>query len=314
MGSARLDPEVAAFVAQSDAAFPANFRDFDLVEQRRVYRDLCRAFETPRPPGLEVSDRRIECDGTTVGVRIYRPAKAGYQAALLYLHGGGWVFGDLDSHDGITAELAARAGIAVVAVDYRLAPEHRFPAAFDDCCAALEWLTGNAEALQVDAARIGVGGDSAGGGLAASLCLKERDSGRRRLCAQALVYPMLGSDQAQGPASLLEDAPLLCREELTYYWQAYLGGEGHADSPYAAPLLASRFDGLPRAYIQPVEFDPLRVDAESYAERLAAHGVEVELDLAKGLVHGGLRARTMSAAARDAFTRFCHATARLLSA
>jgi acetyl esterase len=308
-----LDGGMREFIRRAEAAFPPDYPSLSPARQRQLYRELCRAFDRPRPPDLIVTDRAIAADGRDVPIRVYRPRTQGPLAGLVYLHGGGWVLGDLDSHDGVTAELAAKAGIALIAVDYRLAPEHPFPAAFEDCAAVLDAVLAAPAAFGIDAARLAVGGDSAGGNLAAALCLRARASGNPMPRAQVLVYPELGLGMTGATRPRAGDAPLLSQDEIGYYARAYLGATGRTDDPYAAPLLAEDFSGLPPAYLQAVEYDPLRLDAEAYAARLAEAGVPAQLEVAPGLVHGYMRARFISAAAGRAFDNLCAATRRLLT-
>jgi len=309
----KLDSGLREFIRRADAVFPPDYLSYPLARQREMYRDLCRAFDRPRPAGLTIEERSVPAGGHEVPIRIYRPEGRARQACLLYLHGGGWVLGDLDSHDGVTAELAAKAGVTVIAVDYRLAPEHPYPAALEDSTAILERVAADAEDFGIDPARLGVGGDSAGGNLAAALCQRARERGGPALRAQILIYPGLGRGMTEADRPETEDAPLLSQDEMDYYARAYLGPSGKTDDPYAAPLLAEDFSGLPPAYLQAVEYDPLRLDAEAYAARLSAAGVPTDLEVAPGLVHGYMRARFLSAAAGRAFDHLCAATRRLLA-
>lgn len=308
-----LAEDVRAYVARCDAALPADFAASPLDRQRAMYRDLCRAFERPRPAGLSVRDEEIATGGRTIPIRLYHPRPGKLVPGLVYFHGGGWIFGDLESHDSIVAELAAAAGIAVITVDYRLAPEHRFPAAFDDAWAAVRIVARDARAYEIEPARLAVGGDSAGGNLAAGIALHARDEeGRPPLVAQILLYPALGLDLAEGDAALAPSAPCLTREEIGFYRLAYLGETFKGDDVRAAPLLASAYAGLPAAYIAAAAHDPLVNDARLYAERLAAAGVPVQCEVFSGLVHGFLRARHCTAEGQVAFTAICRAVRRLL--
>lgn len=309
-----LDGGLREFIRRADAVFPPDYLSQPPARQREMYRDLCRAFDRPRPAGLTIEERSVPAGGHEVPIRIYRPEGPAPQACLLYMHGGGWVLGDLDSHDGVTAELAAEAGITVIAVDYRLAPEHPYPAAFEDSAAVLDRVAADVENFGIDRARLGVGGDSAGGNLAAALCLRACARGGPALRAQVLVYPELGHGMTEAGRTKARDAPLLSQDEMDYYARAYLGPSGRTDDPYAAPLLAEDFAGLPPAYVQAVEYDPLRLDAEAYAASLTEAGVAAQLEVAPGLVHGYMRARFISAAAGRAFDNLCAAARRLLAA
>ena len=236
-----------------------------------------------------VQDRAIPGPGgAALPVRIYTPLdrEAGELPALAFFHGGGFVIGDLDSHDATCRELANRARCAVVAVDYRLAPEAKFPAAAEDCYAATCWIAENAALLGVDAGRIAVGGDSAGGNLAAVTALLARDRGGPRLAHQLLVYPVI--DCAFDTASYLENAEgyFLTREMMRWFWHHYLEKPEQAADPYASPIRASTLSGVAPATVITAEYDPLRDEGEAYASRLAADGVRASLTRYDGVIHG----------------------------
>lgn len=264
-----------------------NSTDSSLDGLRQAYSAMCRAFTPPRPAGLYVVD--FELAGVTV--RSYQPPVSpptGGTPCIVYLHGGGWVVGDLDSHDFICAELASALGVLVIAVDYRLAPEHPFPAAFDDCLGV--WRALRTGPFKLDPKRTLVVGDSAGGNLAAALCLALRDAGEPVPAAQVLIYPGLGGDHQLPSRSECIDAPLLASSDVDCYHALYLRGTRQPGA-YAMPLLAGHFSGLPPALIAVAQFDPLRDDGVLYAEHLQAAGVPTTLYYGKGLVHGCLRAR-----------------------
>lgn len=278
-----LSQAMSAFI---DKTLSFSSPDDSLVGMRQAYSQMCRAFTPPRPQTLVVEDFEL----AAVAVRAYHPRTAaplpGWPC-ILYLHGGGWVVGDLDSHDFICMELAATLGALVVAVDYRLAPEHPFPAALDDCLAVWRHLA--SLPFAIDPRRRLVAGDSAGGNLAAALCLALRDAGQTLPRAQVLIYPALG-----GPAHLpsrreCADAPLLSSRDLDDYHRLYLGDAPL--SPGAMPLLADNLSGLPPAWIGVAQWDPLRDDGVLYSERLNAAGAGAVLYVGEGLVHGCLRAR-----------------------
>lgn len=279
-----LSEQMTAFV---DKTLSFNSTDSSITGLRQAYSEMCRAFTPPRPAGLYVVD--FELAG--VAVRSYQPPvspSAGGVPCIVYLHGGGWVVGDLDSHDFICAELASTLGVLVLAINYRLAPEHPFPAAFDDCLKV--WRALRTGPFKLDAARTLVAGDSAGGNLAAALCLALRDAGEPVPCAQILIYPGLGGDHRLPSRSECIDAPLLSSSDVDCYHALYLQGTRHPNA-YAMPLLATDFSRLPPAWIAVAQFDPLRDDGVLYAERLNAAGVTATLYYGEGLVHGCLRAR-----------------------
>ncbi len=310
-------PGLAEFIRRSEAVFPPHSERHGLAEQRAMYHELCRVFAAPRPLGVAVSDECVPAEGREIPIRVYRPEADEEGAGLLFLHGGGYILGDLDSHDSILAELTARARVTVVSVDYRLAPEHPYPAAFEDGAAALDFVAHEAERFGIDPARLGVGGDSAGGNLAAALALRSRARGGPALAAQILICPDLGlrhdpdaPDAQNAPGGA--EAALLSEDEIRYYDRAYLGLDAATRDPYAAPLLTRDYAGLPPALIMAAGQDPLRADAEVYAARLGAAGGQAELKVAPGLVHGWLRARHHCAEAARAFAALCVGTARLL--
>ncbi|WP_447767692.1 alpha/beta hydrolase [Pseudomonas kilonensis] len=283
MASYPLSEQMSAFI---DKTLSFNSPDDSLAGLRQAYSQMCRAFTPACPPTLAIED--FELAG--VAVRAYHPRGAAPPAGwpcLLYLHGGGWVVGDLDSHDFICMELAAALGALVVAVDYRLAPEHPFPAGLDDCLAVWRHLA--AAPFAIDPRRRLVVGDSAGGNLATALCLALRDAGQVLPRAQVLIYPALGGSAALPSRRECADAPLLSSHDLDSYHALYLGDV--APSPCAMPLLAEHLDGLPPALIAVAQWDPLRDDGVLYSERLNAAGVAAVLYMGEGLVHGCLRGR-----------------------
>lgn len=281
-----ISPELAAFVKKTES-FTSD--DSSLAGLRQNYDCMCRAFTPAKPEGLQVEDLTL----AGVGVRSYLPTSpvpADGWPCLLYMHGGGWVVGGLDSHDFICFELATALQVLVIAIDYRLAPEHPFPAAYEDCRAVWQAIQARQAPYAIDLRRLVVMGDSAGGNLAAALCMGLRDDGQPLPRAQVLIYPGLG-----GPCDLPSrrdcmDAPLLSSADTDGYLALYLQGSGNP-SPYAMPLLAADFSGLPKAFIAVAQFDPLRDDGMLYAERLQAAGVAAVLYPGKGLVHGCLRGR-----------------------
>ncbi len=243
----------------------------------------------PRAPGPEVArveDRTIPGPAGDLPVRIYTPAGAGPFPGLVWFHGGGWVVGDLDAADGSARHLCVGAGCVVVSVDYRLAPETKFPGPAEDCYAATQWLAANAASLNVDPDRIAVGGDSAGGNLAAVVSLMSRDRGGCPLVFQLLVYPVTEPDFDNGSYTANAEGYQLSRDGMIWYWDQYLAAEADADNPYASPLRAADLSGLPPALVLTAEYDPLRDEGEAYAAKLAAAGVSVTCTRYDGLIHG----------------------------
>ncbi|HEY3799557.1 MAG TPA: alpha/beta hydrolase [Caulobacteraceae bacterium] len=218
--------------------------------------------------------------GGDIPLRLYRPADA-TGAALLFFHGGGWVAGGFATHDGLCRRLAA-SGATVIAVDYRLAPEHPFPAAFDDGLAALRWIAANAAALGIDAGRLAVGGDSVGGGLAAAAALAVRDGGGPALAAQLLICPILDPAGAGGSREAFGDGHFIDRAAFAQDLKDYAPPLG---DPRVAPLRAASFAGLPPAIVHTAEFDPFRDEGEAFADALAAAGVSVRRTRHDGQIH-----------------------------
>ncbi len=294
-----LDPEVRAFVAASNAYYPDGADNGDLVQARALYDRLCAGFRAPRPDGVAVTD----ASAGPVALRRYAPARPAHDAVLLYAHGGGFMLGGLDSHDDICAELCAATAIEVVAVDYRLAPEHRFPAALDDVTEVYRALA---------AARpVVVAGDSAGGNLAAALCHRLRRLGAAQPRGQVLIYPALSPDPLRVAGSRAAEAPLLTAADYANFGRLYGGRPVPTADPEFAPLAAEDMSGLAPASLFAAGFDPLHQDAQDYAAVLHAAGVAVTWRDDPGLVHGWLRGRHRMRLAAAAFAAVTKAVAAL---
>jgi acetyl esterase len=205
---------------------------------------------------------------------------------LVYLHGGGWVIGTLDSYDATCRELAQGAGCVVVSVDYRLAPEHRYPAAPEDCYAAVQWVAANAASLGADAKRLAVGGDSAGGNLSAVVSQMARDRGGPAIRFQLLIYPVTDADFTRRSYVDNAEGYLLTTASMRWFWDHYVPEQAKRAEPYASPLRAADLSGLPPAWVCTAEFDPLRDEGEAYAKRLQQAGVSTTLTRFDGLIHG----------------------------
>lgn len=233
-----------------------------------------------------VSDHHVPVTGGEITVRVYSPAGHGPHPVLVFYHGGGWVIGDLYTHDGICRSLVNAAGCAVASVDYRLAPEFKYPTPVDDSYAGLQWVAANGSRLGLDPARIAVGGDSAGGNLAAVMALLARDRRGPRLALQLLIYPVTHYDF--DTPSYRENATgyMLTTEDMRWFWRHYLTREEQGREPNASPLLAKSLADLPPALVITAEYDPLRDEGEFYAEKLYAAGVPTQLSRYDGMVHG----------------------------
>jgi len=257
------------------------------------------------PPGVGTENRAIPGPGGDIPVRVYRRSGAGADPSrplVLYFHGGGFVFGALRMGDWLCGQVAAQVGAVVVSVDYRLAPTHRFPAAVDDCYAALAWAAGHAAELGAGGP-IGLMGESAGGNLSAVVSLLARDNGGPAIAHQALIYPavdMTEEGMATASARANPNAPFLSRDEMTAYRELYLGRDGDRGDFRASPLLAASHQGLPPALIQVAEHDPLHDDGKRYAGKLRAARVPVRLTEYVGMPHGFLNFPGISRGAAQA--------------
>ena len=278
----QLDPQVAAVRDRRLREDTAPLYMLSLAEARAEDIATIKAASDEPEPVWEVTDSHIG----HIPVRIYRPSDTRPIGAMIYYFGGGWTLGSIETADGVARYLANAAGCAVVVPGYRLAPEHPFPAAVHDCYQTAEWVRGNAEELGVDPERIMVGGDSAGGNLAAAVTLLARDAGDLPLCAQLLVYP--NTDYASDTESVREytESWMFNRHSVDWYWRHYLTDPADGANPLASPLRAPDLAGLPAALVITAEHDPLRDQAEQYANRLAASGVPVERSRYDGMVHG----------------------------
>ena len=259
------------------------------AEARRMYLQR-RSFTQPDAPAVgDVHELRADGPHGGIALRAYRPSGAAPDArlpGLVYFHGGGWTIGDLDTHDVLCRELANGAGCAVVAVDYRLAPEHRFPCAVDDCLAATRWVHRHAGALGIDAARLAVGGDSAGGNLAAVVAQLARDGGDPPIAYQLLIYP--ATDQRLGQASHQTNGQgyLLTADSIRYYMGHYIADPADRLDPRGSPLLSKDFRGLPPALVITAGYDPLRDEGLAYAQALSDAGNRCAYVCFERQIHG----------------------------
>jgi acetyl esterase len=271
-----MDPELEAFIPLFP---PADLTD--PITARKNLAALAGSVPALDTADMQIEDRTVPAD-PGVAVRIYRPHQA--RGAIVWLHGGGFVMGDLDTEHPAATRLADGSGAVVISVGYHRAPEHRFPAALDDAYAVLLWTAEHAAELGVDPARIAVGGHSAGGGLAAAVALRARDQQGPPIRYQLLNQPELDDRQETWSARNFTDTPWMTRDKLAATWRHYLGSA--PASPYAVPARAADLSGLPPAYIATAEFDPLRDEGITYALRLLQAGVSVELHQWPGTFHG----------------------------
>lgn len=295
-----IDPELTRVLERlGDVGTEARLDDLGLIRSLRDTMTMMDALGTRLPSRRDVHVDNLHVPGRTPGrsllVRMYRPDSHG-GGALLFLHGGAYVLGDVYVEEERCLHLAAGAGVVVASVEYGLAPEEPFPAGLEDAYAGLSWLVAEAPSLGVDPGRVAIGGSSAGAGLAAAVALAARQRGGPPLAFQLLVYPML-DDRQDTPSMGLTNTPLFSRRAATDAWQHYLGPntDDGADGPaarlgssahLAAPARAAELSGLPSAYVMAAEFDPLRDEAVAYARRLVEAGVSCELHLFPATFHG----------------------------
>ena len=279
-----IDTATWDFIRKSESFYPPETATFPISRQRDIYNQMCRQFFRGYPPGVTARDQMIG----KVPCRTYPGAGP---ATVLYLHGGGFVVGGLDSHDDVCAEIRARTGLTVIAVDYRLSPEHLHPAAFDDVCAVARALDGP----------VVLAGDSTGANLAAAAAHALRGSAVRIL-GQVLIYPDFGGDMNAGSALIHANAPMLTREDVLFYRDIRHGAPAPDDDPAVCPLCDPNFSGLPPTLAISAECDPLADEARHYADRVRAAGGRAQWSNAAGLVHGYLRARSTVPRAAESFT------------
>ena len=281
-----LDPLAAGLLEQMAATGMPPLNEMSPADARLASAGFVALAGEPEPVGA-VIDRTIPGPAGEIPARIYAPlgAAASPLPCLVYYHGGGWVLGDIAGVDTVLRAVANRAGCTVISIEYRLAPEHKFPAPLDDCYAALEWVAANAPMLGVDPGRLAVGGDSSGGNLAAAVALRARDHQGPVLRHQTLIYPVTNHDYGTESYAVNGDGYLLTREMMQWFWSQYLPTAEEGRNPWASPLAAGDLAGLPSAFVATAEFDPLRDEGEAYAARLAAAGVKVRQKRYEGQIH-----------------------------
>ncbi len=285
-----IDEETWDFIRKTSESYPDDAVELSIADQRRVYDAMCQEFRQPRPEGIETQD--LSANG--VPVRLYT---AGHPTrTVVYYHGGGFVVGGLDSHDDVCAEICAQTGYRVIAVDYRLCPEHQHPAQFQDAWDATNW------AAEEYGAPLVLAGDSAGGNLASAVAHYAR--GRLdNILGMVLIYPGLGGDPNQGSYVEHSNAPLLTSADIKFYENVRCGGDVPQGDPTYAPLHDTDFSGLPPTIVVTADCDPLRDDGQAYCEKIVAAGGQACWINEPGLIHGYLRARTTVGRAKDSFER-----------
>lgn len=290
--AALLDAETWDYIEEVDRWFPPGLADEPLAEQRAVYNAMCRHFHSGRPADVVVENSEFRASGRGIWLRHYTCPTATDAVTMLYFHGGGFVFGDLDSHDDVCADICSAAGIRVVSVDYRLAPEHPHPSAYEDALAAFRWLEARGD-------HVVLAGESAGGSLAAAVAQTCREA--QGLAGLVLIYPVLGAIEARGSGAEHGEAPLLAARDIRLYSELRSCGESPSDDPTFHPLDDRSLSGLPPTRVVTAQCDPLSDQGKRYAERIVAEGGDASFREEPRLTHSFLRSRKSAARARAAF-------------
>jgi len=295
-----LDPQIQLMLKALEANGPSHWSALGPAAARAEVRRITRVNAPARPPQAVTSELALPGPAGAIAARRYDGIggrRYGGRPALVYFHGGGFVFGDLDTHDELCRMLAVHAQLSVIAIDYRLAPEAPFPAAVEDCLAAFRWVHANAAELALDPERLAVGGDSAGGNLAAVVSQQCAAEGAAGPAFQLLIYPVTDPDLVTRSSELFSKGFFLVEEDMDWFTQCYAAP---AEDVRVSPLRAADLSDLPPAYIVTAGFDPLRDDGEAYGARLAEAGVPVVVRRQDGLIHGFANLTSISRASRDA--------------
>jgi len=307
-----LDPESQRLLDLMAAANRPAWITLTAPQAREQYLSTRAGAQGPRPGGVSVNDRTIAGPAGPIRARLYRPESASPEAklpALVFAHGGGWVFGNLDSHDVLCAQLAIGAGIAVFAIDYRLAPEARFPGAFDDVVAGLKWAAANGASVGIDPNKLAIGGDSAGGNLAAAVALWARDNGGPKLRLQMLAYPVVDAVARGESYRLFNDGYGLNAITMEWFFDHYTPDKAARADWRVSPLRAKSLAGLPPALVITAGYDTLRDEGRAYAWRLQKEGTVADLVEFGGMLHGFLSSPMLLHGARRG-TALCAAALR----
>ncbi len=306
-----LDPQVKKLLEETEELGLPAYQDLSPTEARKQMRDQAPPVEAALSV-KKVIDRKIPGPAGDIPIRLYYPAGDAPFPTLAYFHGGGWVIGDLDTHHGFCHALAKTSGCLVVAVDYRLAPEHRYPAAVEDAYAATQWIAENPELICADPDRFAVCGDSAGGHLAAVVSLMARDRKGPRIDLQILIYPITDCSFDTPSYEENREGYMLTRDLMKWFWNHFINDDGDADDPYVSPLRAKNFSNLPPALILTAEYDPLRDEGEAYGKKLQEAGVDVTLSRYPGMIHAFIRMFAALDKASDALDQVAGMLRRVL--
>ena len=301
-----IDKSIISYISEVNEKFPEKPYEIGAFKSRELFAQQAKKLPLTRNRHLEVSNHIFETSMGEVAGRIYRPSNfRNHTAALLYLHGGGWIMGDLRSHDQVCVDLSLRCKLTVIALDYALSPENKFPIALNQCFSVYLELIKNKKWLGRAASNILIGGDSAGGNLAAALSLKLRGESKALPKAQILFYPCL-SLNFNSPSYLeFSDAPILDKPSMEFFWDAYLERNISTKNPLAVPMLEKDFSGIPETIICTAEVDPLTSDGFEFVKKLRNSNIAVTHIHAKGMVHGFIRFLKRSPVANYYFWLVC---------
>ena len=283
-----LDPQVIKILKEAESLGLPEYQDLSPTEARKQMLDQAPPVQAALSV-KKVIDRKIPGPDGDIPIRLYYPAGDAPFPTLVYFHGGGWVIGDLDTHHSFCHALAKTSGCLVAAVDYRLAPEHRYPAAVEDAYAATKWVAENSALIQADPDRFAVCGDSAGGHLAAVVSLMARDRQGPRIDFQILIYPITDCRFDTPSYEENKEGYMLTRDLMKWFWNHFINDESEANDPYVSPLRAKNFGNLPPALILTAGYDPLRDEGEAYGKKLQEAGVNVTLSRYPGMIHAFIR-------------------------
>ncbi len=279
-----LGEQEKALIAQLKAVGGPAFNEMKVEDARLAVLQL---FKVENPEQVaSVEDKKISTVNGDLPLRIYTPTGDGPHPILMFLHGGGWVVGNIESHDAMCRVLTNAAHCITISVDYRLAPEHKFPAAPDDCYEATKWAVLNAAAIGGDPQRVAVGGDSAGGNLAATVALMAGDRGAPSLAYQLLLYPVTNHAFDTESCKQNGEGYLLTKDDMVWFWDHYLENDEAGNAPYASPLLAKYINSPPPGLVMTAEFDPLRDEGEAYGKKLQDAGADITISRYAGTIHG----------------------------